>query len=119
MDKAKEKMSFGLKQLTPNPVDVLKRKFPRLSILKAKVVSVSEAGARVKISARAEISTLQVDGFVPAEEYGSAGAPKEGQELKGVLIAINSATYELVLSVKKSEDMEDRKKVQRIRALPR
>ena len=112
MDKAKEKMSFGLKQLTPNPVDVLKRKFPRLSILKAKVVSVSEAGARVKISARAEISTLQVDGFVPAEEYGSAGAPKEGQELKGVLIAINSATYELVLSVKKSEDMEDRKKVQ-------
>ena len=53
-----------------------------------------------------------MDGFVSAEEYGSAGAPKEGQELKGVLIAINPATYELVLSVKKSEDMEDRKKVQ-------
>jgi ribosomal protein S1 len=86
-------------------VDVLKRKFPRLSVLKAKVASVSEAGAKVKISA-------QVDGFIPAEEYGSAAAYKEGQEVRGVLIAINSATYELVLSVKKLEDMEDRKKVQ-------
>ena len=105
MDKATEKMSFGLKQLIPNPVDVLKRKFPRLSVLRGKVVSAAEAGAKLKISA-------QVDGFVPAEEYGAAGAPKEGQEIKGVLVAINSTTYELVLSVKKLEDMEDRKKVQ-------
>ena len=105
IDKDNEKISFGLRQLTPNPVDVLKRKFPRLSILKAKVVSASEAGAKVKISE-------QVDGFIPAEEYGSVIAFKEGQELKGVLIAISSTTYELVLSVKKLEDIEDRKKVQ-------
>jgi len=105
IDKAGEKISFGLKQLTPNPVDMLKRKFPRLSVLKVKVVASSEAGAKVKISE-------QVDGFIPAEEYGSAAPYKDGQELKGVLVAINSATYELVLSVKKLEDLEDRKKVQ-------
>ena len=105
LDKEKEKMSFGLKQLIPNPVDMLKRKFPYRSVLKVKVVSVSEAGAKVKISD-------QVDGFIPAEEYGFETALKEGQELKGILIAINSSTYELVLSVKKLEDMEDRKKVQ-------
>ncbi|MEI7482547.1 MAG: S1 RNA-binding domain-containing protein [Elusimicrobiota bacterium] len=105
MDKEKEKMSFGLKQLIPNPVDVLKRKFPYRSVLRVKVVASSEAGAKVKISD-------QVDGFIPAEEYGFETALKEGQELKGVLIAINSSTYELVLSVKKLEEMEDRKKVQ-------
>jgi ribosomal protein S1 len=105
LDKEKEKMSFGLKQLIPNPVDVLKRKFPYRSVLKMKVTSASEAGAKVKISE-------QVDGFIPAEEYGFETALKEGQELKGVLIAINSSTYELVLSVKKLEEMEDRKKVQ-------
>lgn len=105
LDKEKEKMSFGLKQLIPNPVDMLKRKFPYRSVLKVKVTSVSEAGAKVKISE-------QVDGFIPSEEYGFGTELKEGQELKGVLIAINSSTYELVLSVKKLEDMEDRKKVQ-------
>ena len=105
LDKEKEKMSFGLKQLMPNPVDMLKRKFPYHSVLKVKVASVSEAGAKVKISE-------QVDGFIPAEEYGFETALREGQELRGLLIAINSTTYELVLSVKKLEDMEDRKKVQ-------
>jgi small subunit ribosomal protein S1 len=105
VDKAGEKLSFGIKQLTPNPVDVLKRKFPYRSLLKAKVVSVAEAGAKVRIAGH-------FDGFVPAEEYGAQAPLKEGQELKGVLIAINSTTYELVLSVKKSEEVEDRKKVQ-------
>ncbi len=105
VDKVNEKFSFGLKQLTPNPVDVLKRKFPYRSLLKAKVSSVSEAGAKVMVAG-------QFEGFVPAEEYGSQTGLKEGQELKGVLVAINSATYELVLSVRKSEEMEDRKKIQ-------
>jgi len=105
LDREKEKMTFSLKQLIPNPVDVLKRKFPYRSILKVKVTSVSEAGAKVKISE-------QVDGFIPVEEYGFDTALKEGQELRGVLIAINSTTYELVLSVKKLEEVEDRKKVQ-------
>ena len=105
LDREKEKMTFSLKQLMPNPVDVLKRKFPYRSILRVKVTSVSEAGAKVKISE-------QVDGFIPAEEYGFDTALKEGQELRGVLIAINSSTYELVLSVKKLEEVEDRKKVQ-------
>ena len=105
LDRENEKMSFGLKQLIPNPVDMLKRKFPYRSVLKVKVTSVSEAGAKVKISE-------QVDGFIPAEEYGFETALNIGQELKGVLIAINSTTYELVLSVKKLEEMEDRKKVQ-------
>ncbi|MFA6434296.1 MAG: S1 RNA-binding domain-containing protein [Elusimicrobiales bacterium] len=105
VDKEKEKMSFGLRQLMPNPVDVLKRKFPYRSVLKMKVLSVSEAGAKGRISE-------QVEAFIPAEEYGFETALKEGQELRGVLIAVNPETYELVLSVKKLEEMEDRKKVQ-------
>lgn len=105
LDREKEKISFSIKLLIPNPVDVLKRKFPYRSILKAKVTSVSEAGARVRISEH-------VDGFIPAEEYGFETSLKEGQELRGVLIAINSSTYELVLSVRKLEETEDRRKVQ-------
>ncbi len=105
VDKTNEKLTFGIKQLIPNPADVLKRRFPYRSLLKGTVVSVSEAGAKVKVAG-------QFDGFVPAEEYGSHDALKEGQEIKGVLVAVNGSTYELVLSVKKSEEMEDRKKIQ-------
>ncbi|HBB67941.1 MAG: hypothetical protein A2X28_07005 [Elusimicrobia bacterium GWA2_56_46] len=105
MDKATEKVSFGLKQLIPNPVDVLKRKFPYRSVLKATVISVSEAGARVKISEA-------VEGFIAAEEYGYAAAPVEGRELRAVLIGIDPAAYTLVLSIRKLEEQEDRKKVQ-------
>jgi len=105
MDKAGEKIAFGIKQLTPNPVDMIKRKFPYRSILKARIVSVSEGGAKAKVQGH-------YDGFIPAEEYGALAAPKEGDELKGALIAVNPATYEMVLSVKKSEELEDRRKVQ-------
>lgn len=105
LDKENAKILFGIKQLTPNPVDMLKRRFPYRAILKVKVTSVSPEGAKVKISEH-------VDGFLSAAEYGHEGEPKEGQELKATLIAINSATYELVLSVKKLQEVEDRKKVQ-------
>ncbi len=105
MDKENAKILFGIKQLFPNPVDMLKKRFPYRAILKVKVVSVAPEGAKVKVSER-------VDGFLSAEEYGHDGAPKEGQEIKATLIAINSTTYELVFSVKKLQEVEDRKKVQ-------
>lgn len=105
LDKANEKMLFGVKQLAPNPVDMLKKRFKYKAVLKARVAAVSRDGAKVKISEH-------VEGFLSAAEYGAAGEPKEGQEFKAMLIGINSSTCELVLSVKKMEEVEDRKKVQ-------
>jgi small subunit ribosomal protein S1 len=105
LDKGGEKIVFGMKQLTPNPVDVIKRRFPYRSVLRVKVVSVSEGGAKVKAPGN-------FDGFISTEEYGHDAAPKEGQELKGSLIGVNSSTFELVLSIRKAEEMEDRRKIQ-------
>jgi small subunit ribosomal protein S1 len=105
VDKDGEKMSFGLKQLMPNPVDMLKRRFARFARVKAKVVSVAPEGAVVKIGENTE-------GFVGPDDYGAEGAPKEGQELNAVVVAINSASFRLVLSVKRAEELEDRKRVQ-------
>lgn len=105
LDKENEKMLFGLKQLTLNPVDMLKKRFKYKAVLKAKVTAVSKDGAKMKVSDH-------VDGFLSAAEYGHEGEPKEGQDLKVMLIGINSSTYELIFSVKKMEEVEDRKKVQ-------
>ncbi len=104
VDKEGEKMLFGLKQLMSNPVDMLKRKFARFARVKGKVASVATAGAVVKIGEQAE-------GWVSAEDYGAEGAPKEGQELSGIVVAINSTDFRLVLSVKRAEEMEDRKRM--------
>jgi ribosomal protein S1 len=104
VDKEKERISFGMKQLMPNPVDMLKRKFARFARVKAKVVSVAAEGAVVKIGEHTE-------GWVSAEDYGAEGAPKEGQELNGVVVAINHDNFRLVLSVRKAEEQEDRKRM--------
>ncbi len=104
VDKEKERMLFGLKQLMPNPVDMLKRRFARFSRVKAKVVSVAAEGALVKIGEHTE-------GFIVPENYGAEGAPKEGQELNAVVVSIDSTTFRLGLSVRKSEEQEDRKRM--------
>jgi ribosomal protein S1 len=104
VDKEKERMLFGLKQLMPNPVDMLKRKFARFARVKAKVVSVAPEGAVVKVGEHTE-------GYVSAEDYGAEGAPKEGQELNGVVVAISHENFRLVISVRKAEEQEDRKRM--------
>ena len=104
VDKEGEKLSFGLKQLMPNPVDMLKRKFARFARVKGTVVSVAPEGAVVRIGE-------QVEGWVSAEDYGAEGAPKEGQELAGIVVSINSSNFRLVLSVKRAEEVEDRKRM--------
>ncbi|OGR67374.1 MAG: hypothetical protein A2179_00995 [Elusimicrobia bacterium GWC2_63_65] len=104
VDKEKERMVFGLKQLMPNPVDMLKRKFARFARVKAKVVSVAPEGAVVKVGEHTE-------GYVSAEDYGAEGAPKEGQELNGVVVAISHENFRLIISVRKAEEQEDRKRM--------
>ncbi|MHB0996240.1 MAG: S1 RNA-binding domain-containing protein [Elusimicrobiales bacterium] len=104
VDKAGEKIVFGMKQLMPNPVDMLKRRFARFARVKAKVVSVAPEGTLAKVGEHTEA-------WIAPEDYGADGAPKEGAELNGVVVAINSSNFRLVLSVKRAEDMEDRKRV--------
>ncbi|HAF95537.1 MAG TPA: hypothetical protein DER10_07725 [Elusimicrobia bacterium] len=104
VDIEKERLFFGIKQLTPNPVDMLKKKFGYKSTLRFKVLSVAPEGAKAKISE-------QVDAFIPAENYGSEGAPKEGQEMKALVVGVNSTTYELTLSVRAQEEFDDRKRM--------
>lgn len=104
MDKEGEKLTFGLKQLMPNPVDMLKRRFAYRSRITAKVVSAAPEGAVVKVGE-------QVEGFVAAENYGSEGAPREGQEIQGIVVGINPANFRLTLSIKSCEEFEDRRRM--------
>ncbi len=105
IDHDTERISFGIKQLTQNPVDVVKRRFPYKSIVKGKVISLTEEGAKIEVDAK-------TTGFVSVSEYGFKSSPKENEMIKSVIVGVNSSTFELTLSIRKFEGMEDRKRMQ-------
>ena len=111
IDQETGKVSLGLKQLTPNPGDALKKRFPPKSTVSGQVKSVAAEGAKLALK---DGET----GFLPAAEYASTGAPKEGETLKAVVTGVHPATFEITLSARKLEDIEDRKRVQQYMKAP-
>ena len=105
IDHDTERISFGIKQLTQNPADAIKRRFPYKSIVKGKVISLTEEGAKIEINEK-------TTGFIPVSEYGFKSSPKENEMIKSVMVGVNSSSYQLNLSIKKFEGMEDRKRMQ-------
>jgi len=105
VDKENETLTFGFKQLQQNPVGVLKRKFIYRSRVKAVITAVNETGCEAKIN-------NSTDAFISAEDYGSEGAPEVGKEISAVVVGINAAEFKVLLSVRRSEEQEDRKRMQ-------
>jgi Ribosomal protein S1 len=105
IDKEKEFLTFGFRQLMPNPAGMLKRKYPYRARVKAKIISVGETGAVAKVNDL-------TDAFIAVEDYSSEGAPKEGTEINAVVVGIDTEAFKLKLSVKRNEEQEDRRKMQ-------
>jgi len=105
VDSEKERLNFGIKQLTPNPVDLLRRKYLKKTV-KGIVETVNEKGAKVRINEK----TM---GFVPASDFSDDGKPKEKSEIKAMVFGVDTETYELNLSIKKYENFEEKKRIQK------
>ncbi len=105
IDKEKQSITFGIKQTKPNPADVLKRRFPPRSIVKAKIVELGENMAKAHI-------TEDIYGVISEDEYGYEGAPEKDSIVDCAVMGVNPETYELKLSIKKYEQMENRKTIE-------
>ncbi|PIS47559.1 MAG: hypothetical protein COT17_02875 [Elusimicrobia bacterium CG08_land_8_20_14_0_20_51_18] len=105
IDKETEKINFGLKQLTQNPIDLLKRKFPFKTTLRVKITEVLKDGAKAHISG-------DIYGFISEQDYGFDFVPKKDDEVNVAVLGVNPRTYDLKLSMKRFEEIEDRKKIQ-------
>lgn len=105
VDKENQKLVFGVKQTMPNPLDLLKRKFPFKTSLTVKIVDSVEGGLKAHV-------VSDVYGFIPDTDYGYDGVPQKDEEVNVVVVGINPQTYELKLSMKRYQEIEDRKKVQ-------
>ena len=118
LDPEQLRISLGLRQLQENPADALRRKYKVGMKVKAKVLAVSDKGVSVEV-------TPEIKGFVPArdfEERGRRGEPpppprpmtqKPGETVGAVVEGVNPKTFELMLSLRKFDQIEERETVKK------
>jgi|GEM_PF-464256 len=105
IDREKQKINFGIKQTKPNPIDILKRRYPVRSSVKAKVIEVADNYAKAHIAE-------DVYGIIDEEDYSYEGAPVKDSVIDAAVVGVNTETYELKLSIKKFEQIENRKRIE-------
>lgn len=105
VDKATRKIALGLKQLEPNPWDVLHQKYPVGTHLKGKIRNITEFGAFVgvdeeDIDGLVHVSDVSWDkGFKwPSDQY------KKGQEVEVVVLNIDRDNQRFALGIKQLSD---------------
>ena len=105
IDKENQKISFGIKQTKPNPLDILKRKFPPRSFVKGKVIEINENFAKLHI-------VDDVYGIVEENDYSFDGPPEKDSVVDTVVIGVKPDTFELKLSIKRYEVIENRRRIE-------
>ncbi|HOX23021.1 MAG TPA: S1 RNA-binding domain-containing protein [Elusimicrobiales bacterium] len=113
IDKDKPQLDFSLKQLYPNPAEVLRRKFQPRTTVKVKVVADTEQGVKVSVQP-------DVEGFIPVTELSDGFVATPGEVISALVLGVNSSTYTLTLSLKRYEEFQNRKVVaQYLKGAPR
>ena len=97
---AKDRISLGLKQLKPHPWDEIEKNYPEGSIVKGKVVSITDYGAFIEI-------TRGVEGLIHVSEMSwtrqnihPSKMFKVGDEVKTKILSIDKEKKRISLGVK-------------------
>ncbi|MGB4257509.1 MAG: 30S ribosomal protein S1 [Phycisphaerae bacterium] len=103
IDREKEKIALGLKQLTENPWDNIEQRYPVNSRIKGEVVNITNYGAFVKLEAG-------VEGLVHISEMSwtrRINHPSElvslGDQVEVVVLEIDKEKQEISLGMKQTE----------------
>jgi small subunit ribosomal protein S1 len=104
IDEKMRKISLGLKQLSPNPWEILKEKFPEGSIVEGKVKNLTDFGIFVELGEEIDglvhISDLSWNQRIkhPAEMY------RKGDKLKVRVLKINQENQKFSLGIKQLKE---------------
>lgn len=99
IDREKQHVSIGYKQLQPKPWDLAEEKYPQGSIVKGKVVRIAPFGAFVEVESG-------IDGLVHVSQIthdwieNPASALKVGDEIEAKVIEVKPEAQKLTLSIK-------------------
>ena len=102
-DRQKNRISLGLKQLTPDPWTEAEKKYPVNSLIKGRVVNVVDYGAFVEIEPGLE-GLIHVSEISWSNNVRQAGAIlEEGQEIEAVVLNLDVEARKLALSLKRTD----------------
>lgn len=111
-EKEGEPLTLGIKQLQPNPADFLRKKFAPKTTVKGKITEVGAHGVRFAVDAK-------TNAFAPAAECDPDVIYKPGDEVSAIVLGVDSAAFELRVSLARFNEIKDRKRVaQYMRAAP-
>lgn len=103
-DKSPQTLFLGIKQLSPNPADAVRKKFAMKSTVKGKVVEVSPAGLKIALEGGQ-------GAFCAAVDYDPQAGLKAGDPVSAVVVGVNANTFDVLVSVNKFEEIKDRKRM--------
>lgn len=104
-------VTLGVKQLTPNPADALKKKYLPKAIVKGTVLEAGPSGVRIEISEKEKDKIIKRVAVSALHETDPETAYKPGEQVSAVVLGINSLTLEVTVSLKRFEEARDRKRV--------
>lgn len=115
LDKETPRLEFGLKQLFLNPADALKRRYPYKSSVKATITKVDpENGVECTIGKN------NTKGFISPFEMGHDFTAQAGDVISALVVGVDPETFTVNLSVKKYDQVQNRKVVaQYLKQAPR
>jgi small subunit ribosomal protein S1 len=115
IDRENEKFSLGIKQLTPNPWDGIKKKYPVGSEITGEVTNVTDFGAFVKLEEG-------IEGLIYSSELAQDKVDKPsdvvsaGQTVTALVTKVDPVDQKISLSIRALTNKEEREALKRLAA---
>jgi small subunit ribosomal protein S1 len=101
-DRGKERVALGLKQLSPNPWETIKDKYPVNSVLEGRVVNLTDYGVFVEIEPGVEGLIHVSEMFWTREIRHPSKVLSVGQKIRVMILDINCDTKRISLGLKQT-----------------
>jgi small subunit ribosomal protein S1 len=108
IDRERRKVSLGLKQLLPSPWDEVAQKYHHGTVVTGKVSKLMEFGAFVELEPGVE-GLIHISELSPQRVRKVSDVVKEGQEVRVMVLGVDTAQRRISLSLKAVVDEEARK----------
>jgi small subunit ribosomal protein S1 len=103
-DREKERVALGLKQLTENPWDTIKERYPVNSIVEGRVVNITDYGVFVELEPGVEGLVHVSEMFWTREVKHPSKVLTVGQVLNVMILNINTETKRISLGLKQTTE---------------
>jgi small subunit ribosomal protein S1 len=101
-DREKERVALGLKQLTPNPWETIKDKYPVQTIIEGRVVNLTDYGVFVELEPGVEGLIHVSEMFWTREIRHPSKVLSVGQRIHVMILDINTETKRISLGLKQT-----------------